>query len=205
MNSKQLVKAIVFAAGICGGVGHAATVVVDMVPGGAVDNALARAPGDAFDVSVLVSDALDLAGFQFDLTFNSAVLQATLIGSGGIFDPDTFAAANSIDQPNGLLSFAETTLGNGVDASLPSLLATIHFTVLAEGFSPLTLGNVILADSNGDSIVPVGTLDGGLTSKNVVPPVGVVEPGVLPLMGCGILAALLLGRRQRAVAPRALA
>ena len=138
------------------GVGHgqAATLTIDMVPGGGVDASRTQAPGDSFTVDVLVDGALDLAGFQFDVVFDPAILSATSITSGNLFGLDTFPVASTIS--NGSLSFAETTLAPaGIDVSASAVLASIQFMVLAEGTSGLDLVDFELVDS----AVPTGLIN----------------------------------------------
>ncbi len=181
------------AALLLAGSGHVqgATLAVDMVPGGALDASLGVETGDGFDVDVLVQDVLDLAAFQFDLTFDAALLTATSVTSGDIFGLDTFPIDDSIGA--GAVSFAEISLGAfGVDVPGSTLLARIHFTALAAGVAVLDLGGSILGDSLGGPIDVLGEADGSLTIRQ--PPGNVPEPSVALL---SLLAACGLGFRSR--------
>jgi general secretion pathway protein D len=158
----------------------AATVKLDAVPGGTVDAAAVVASGSTFAVDILVSGAADLAGFQFDLTFDPAILAATGIVSGGVFDPDTFEIATSIGS--GTLSFAEITLGSGLNLLADTLIATVGFAALATGNTALALGNVILSDSLGIETGPL-TLAGAAVDVAAAP-----LPGTALLLGAGLVA-----------------
>ena len=199
MKTRQLLMSLGLVVGLTATAAQATIVAVDMVPGGAVDAALMKVPGDTFDVDVLIGDVLGLGGFQFDLGFDSSVLMATSITDGGLFGADSIGSISSILLDS--ISFADATLDlNGLDIPLSSLLATIHFKVVGEGVSALFLSNVLLADPIGDPI-DTATSDGELTSAlPLPPPVGVVEPATLALLGAG-LAALLLRRRVTSFLP----
>ena len=99
---------------------HATTVSVDMAPGGAVDPLLMVAPGDSFDLNIVVESFTDLAGFQFDLGFDAAVLDATLATSGSFFGASTFGLVNTII--GNTVSFGETILDPGITGAGPSVL-----------------------------------------------------------------------------------
>lgn len=173
--------------------GQAATLAIDMVPGGGVDASRTLAPGDSFTVDVLVDGALDLAGFQFDVLFDPAILSATSIASGDLFGLDTFPVASAIDNILGSLSFAETTLAlAGIDVSASAVLASIQFMVLAEGASTLDLMNIELVDSVAVLIDVSSAAGGQLTARQ---PSGVPEPGTLSLLWMG-LGALAIFRRR---------
>ena len=157
----------------------AATVKVDAVPGGTVDAAAVVTRGSAFAVDILVSGAADLAGFQFDLTFDPAILTATGIVAAGVFDPETFQIASTIGS--GSLSFAEMTLGSSLNILSDTLIATLSFSALAAGNTALALSNVILSDGPGDAIGPL-SLTGATVNVAAAP-----LPGTALLLGAGLL------------------
>jgi hypothetical protein len=155
------------------------------VPGGTVDATAVVTRGNTFSVDVLASGAADLAGFQFDLTFDPAILSPAGIVSGGVFDPDTFGIAGSFGS--GTLSFAEITLGSGLDIPADTLIATVSFSALAVGNTALALSDVILSDSLAAEIGPL-TLTGATVNVAAAP-----LPGTALLLGAGLLA---LARRR---------
>lgn len=195
MNKRivECLVAVLFGAGaMCA---QATTIAVDMVPGGAVDPLLMVAPGTSFDLNVVVENAADLAGFQFDLGFDLAVLDATSVTSGGFFGAATFDLVNAI--VGNTVSFGETTVDPGITGAGPSVLVTIHFNVIGEGASALSLSNLILSDSAGDPI-NADQLDGTLVSRKPVLGVSAPEPALLVLFGV-----LALFATRKAGAPTA--
>lgn len=166
--NKQIIKflAIIFAVYLNSA--HAATLSVDMVPGANVDGSLTTTTGSTFDVNILVNDVQDLAGFQFELGFDSAILQAASIVSGNLFGADTFSIDSTTNA--GSISFSEISLAMaGNDVSTATLLATITFKAVGVGVSGLNLLNTLLSDSNGADISPVSLTHGELTSVAAVP------------------------------------
>ena len=139
---------------------QAVTVSVDAIPGlPGIENSVDVTSGSSFEIDVLIQDVTDLAGFQFDLTFDPAILAATAITSGDIFGMDGFLITSTIGA--GTLSFAEVSVGLGLDiGATPDPLATIAFDALAAGTSALTLGNLVLSDSFAMDITPVIVVDG---------------------------------------------
>lgn len=175
---------------------QAAIVSVDMVPGGAIDTSRVGAPADGFDVDVVVEDALDLAGFQFDLSFDPALLSATLptpVLSGGLFGGFTFELSNSL--LGGVITFAESSLDfTGIDVVGPTRLGSIHFTALGEGMSAIALSNVLLSDSLGASLAAQSS-DGAVTSKLPIV-IDAAAPESVSLAMLGLLAMSVLRKRR---------
>lgn len=190
--NKQIIKffAVIFA--IYLNSAQAATLSVDMVPGANVDGSLTTTAGSFFDVNVLINDAQDLAGFQFELGFDSSILQAASIVSGNIFGADTFSIDSTINADT--INFSELSMalvGNNV--STATLLATITFQAVGAGISVLDLNqiNSILSDSIGDPISPVSINNGELISVAAVP-----VPGVIWLYGSGLIGLIGMAKRR---------
>lgn len=172
---------------------QAATLSIDMFPGGAIDVSRLQSPGDTFTVNVLVDDVLDLAAFQFEVWFDGSIVSASSISSGDLFGIDTFLVDSTINPSS--LSFAETTLAaGGVDVLSPVVLAAIQFTVLAEGISVLDLTNSLLGDSSALSIAVASQSDGELIAEQsaVVP-----EPTTVSLVVVGGLVLAAVRRRSQ--------
>jgi len=107
--------------------------------------------GDDVTVNVVIYNASDLYGFQFDLNYDSSILEfketvegAFLNENGGA---DTFYVAPSTSTPGLINNLACARKGQigGVDGD--GTLATITFTALSSGTSSITLSNVMLSDS----------------------------------------------------------
>jgi len=147
-------------------------------------------PGSPVTLQVLISQITDLYAFQFSLSYNPAVLQATSVtegaflptGGGTSFDDGT------TDNTLGKVSFVADSLsgfvpgvtGNGV-------LASITFNVIAPGTSVLTFSDLLFLDSTLSDITVAGQ-SGILTA--------VPEPQAMLLMALGV--AGLLAQRRRA-------
>jgi hypothetical protein len=175
-----LLTAVFVASAIPGA--HAATISVDMIPGGLVDSARIQAPGDSLSVDVLIGPVPDLAGFQFELLFDPSILSASLIVSGGLFGGDTFLIDDTILP--GSISFAETTLAPaGVNVGARAVLASIQFNVLTEGTTILDLRNPVLADSLAEPIDVGAVVDGELIARS--PLQTVPEPATVWLLVLG--------------------
>lgn len=170
---------------------QASLLAIDMLPGGGIDSSLETTAGSIFDVNVVVNDTLDLTGFDFTLDFDSSILEVNSISSGNFWGLDTEQLLVNIDNLNGFFNFAEGKFaspqsGIDVDASTYAVLATVQFTVLADGFSALGLGNIattVLSDANGNEITPVSQLGGQVAVVPLPPAVLLFGSTLLGLIG----------------------
>jgi hypothetical protein len=132
----------------------------------------------------------DLYDYQFDLSFNPAVLQATNILEGAFLPigGTTFFIPGTIDNAGGNVMFNADTLLTAISGvSGGGTLVVFDFTALAPGTSDLTILNnadLILQDSTGALISSTQT--GG--SVIVEGASAVPEPSVLMLLCAGLLA-----------------
>lgn len=149
------------------------TTVSVSAPSGAVS------PGSAFSVTVAVAPATAIAGMQFDLSFNPALVSVTGVQEGNLFNQagaSTFFNAGTIDNNAGTVTGvfgAITTPGQTVSAQ--GTFATIALTAkTATGDCPLGLTNVIVGNASGASVAV--TVNGGsVTIANhspVLAPIG---------------------------------
>lgn len=150
-------------------------------------SASAVTAGQVFTLSVEISGATDLYGYQFDLGFNPAVLAATsvtegtFLATGGptIFLPGTIdnvggTIANNADILNGAVS--------GVNGS--GDLLDITFQALAAGSSTVDIFNLIALNSFGQGLT-VSTVSSTVDVTGSLP--GVPEPGTDVLLATGLL------------------
>jgi hypothetical protein len=156
-------------------------------------------------VSGLTQPADAVGGFSLALNYNNAILS----GLSYTNDPDIKMGALPIDLSGGFIGGGVLYLDlffvadpGETQASLAAAqggsfrLATVSFTGLADGLSPLTLSDVILSNWDGTA-----TLD-GVTSQNgqvcvssTGAPCAVPEPGSVLLVATA-LGALAIRRRK---------
>ncbi|NOR70816.1 MAG: hypothetical protein GQ532_14180 [Methylomarinum sp.] len=165
---------------------HGATLSVDMISGGSLENSLSSNTGSSISIDIILNNTLDLSGFEFDLEFDNSIMSATSIVSGDIFGLDTFSLENQINSNS--IGFSETTLAFvGLDVLLPTILATISFDVIDIGAGVLNLENVILSDSFGLEIGSVSLNSANLIAESTS---SVPEPSIFWLFSAGLLGVL---------------
>lgn len=166
----------------------AIVISVDLDPGTAgVQSDLTVAPGNSFFVDIFVSGvpvATPLNAFEFDLDFNSSVVSAVSVVSGGFLLAPVIVSENNVAPPD--VNFAAATL-LPAGASGDGVLAQVAFNAAAGGMSALTLNDVNLSRPFGIPITGFTLSNGSITV--------VSEPATLLLFGAGLLA--LVGVRRR--------
>jgi hypothetical protein len=146
--------------------------------------------GSTFAVDVNISSVTDVYDYQFDLSFNPAVLQATSVLEGAFLPTGgaTFFVPGTIDNIGGNITFnADTLLAAISGVSGGGTLVVLDFTALAPGTSDLTIPNnadLILQDSTGALISSTQTG----ASVTVQGASAVPEPSALMLLCAGLLA-----------------
>jgi len=161
-------------------------------------NIYSAAKNSIFDANIYVNDVNDLAGFDFDLTYNSSNFSAELLTSGNIFGADTVSFASTITPGVGAtlgrIHFAESTISTtGLNITTPTLLGTVKFKALnislgnflsitADPVSPSQL--LFLSDGSG----PATGITGGtvhITAAPVPLPASALlfAPGLLAVFG----------------------
>lgn len=108
--------------------------------------------GNDVTVEVKISEAGDLFGYQFNLEYDSSVLEFKEATEGSFLNEnggaDTFFIEPSIPSPGLVKNVACVRKGQigGLDGE--GTLVVIKFTALSAGTSQLTLSNVMLSDSH---------------------------------------------------------
>ncbi|MES2319904.1 MAG: cohesin domain-containing protein [Pseudomonadota bacterium] len=149
--------------------------------------------GSTIELDVAIADIADLYAYQFTLSFNAALFQATgageapFLATGGatVFD------GGLVDNAAGTISYAYASLlgaASGVSGS--GILAHFTFDVIGAGSGVFSLSDVVFLDSGfGDLAPQVEALT--VEAQNKVP-----EPSALWLACIGLAGLGLLRRRQ---------
>lgn len=153
--------------------------------------------GSTFSLNVDITDITDLYAFQFDIGFDPTVLSANSVSEGPFLSSGggtTLFIPGTIDNGSGLVSFTADALTGPISGvstgATPGVLATLQFTALSTGTSPITLSNIMLLDSNLSDI-EFTSQDG---SVNVAP-----EPHLMfPLFAALLILLTVHARRRRA-------
>ena len=149
--------------------------------------------GASVGVDVAIADIADLYAYQFTLSFNAALFQASgasegpFLGSGGATTFD----GGLVDNAGGTISFAYgSLLGALAGVSGNGILAHFTFDVIGSGGGVFALSDVLFLDSSFGDLAPQVQ---GLTlqAQNNVP-----EPSPLWLLCIGLAGLGLLRRRQ---------
>jgi hypothetical protein len=163
--------------------------------------------GDTFSVNITVSNVTDLDGWQFNLYYQSTILNATNYSEGPFLktggSTTFFSTVNFTDHYNA--TYGVVTL-NDLRMSIPTgvngsgTVATINFTVIGSGSSVLHLDPsgfvpTKLVDSN-NALIPFTMIDG---EAPVIPEFPSFL--VLPILMIATLLAAML-RRVRTSARR---
>ena len=138
--------------------------------------------GSLLSLDVNVSGVSDLYAWQFDITFNPAVLSANNVTEGALFSSiGVFFSPGTIDNTAGTITFIGDSLsGPGPGISADGTLVQILFNSVNPGSSNVDLSNIILLDSNLGDI----TVNAVWGSVDVT---GVPEPSYLPVLSVAFL------------------
>jgi hypothetical protein len=115
--------------------------------------------GDTVSIEVKATDSEGLFGFQFDLEYDSAILEYVSIEEGLLLNnggaDDTFCVAADVSTQGLIDNYACTRLNSGgsvTGVEGTGVLATVTFRSLSSGTSRMDLTNVKLADTRAQEI-----------------------------------------------------
>ncbi len=112
--------------------------------------------GDTFTVQLNAENVTDLAGWQTDIAFDSAVLEAVEVSEGDFLKAegvDTFFQAGEIDNKIGRITGLNAARLSHATLSRQGTLLSVKFTAIASGKSGVTLPN-FQAGSRGGQTIP---------------------------------------------------
>ncbi len=131
--------------------------VVNPGVGYAFSKALIHA-GDPFTLDIQAKDVIDLAGWQFDVTFDSAALEALNVTEGDFLKTGgstTFFQGGSIDNAAGKITGLNAARLSTQGVSGTGTLLQVRFKAKSGGETKLTLQNFQFGSVTGD-IIPAG-------------------------------------------------
>lgn len=150
--------------------------------------------GNIVSINLSVVDAIDLTSWQFDLAYNPTILQANQVIEGPFLSSagTTFFTPGVIDNTTGLISLVAASFVDLFPPSGNGVLATIQFTALNVGLSPLTASNVFFNSLDSGFTVTNGSVC--VNGATACDGTSVPEPSSLWLMLLGSL--LIWGMRR---------
>ncbi len=131
--------------------------------------------GDTFTLDIRAEDIYDLAGWQFDIAFDPAVLEAVEVKEGDFLKESsgtTFFQKGTIDNATGKISKLSSARLNEDGVTGTGTLLSVTFTAKAGGETRLSLHNVQLGSVTGE-IINAGphevafTIEGQLATGDV--------------------------------------
>ena len=158
--------------------------------------------GDTFTLDIGTEDILDLAGWQFDLVFDPAALEAIDVSEGGFLKTDggtTFFQSGSIDNAVGKIGGLSAARLSAQGVSGTGTLLQVRFKAKSAGETELALHKFQLGSTSGDSI-PAGPHEIRITVEERLATGDVNRDGVVSILDL-ILVAQQLGKRVSAGSP----
>ena len=131
--------------------------------------------GDTFTLDIFAENITDFAGWQFDIVFDSTILEAINVSEGDFLKTDggtTFFQGGNIDNAAGKIGGLSAARLSTQGVNGTGVLLQVRFKAKAAGETELALRNFEFAASTGDSI-PAGpheihiTIEGQLTTGDV--------------------------------------
>ena len=155
--------------------------------------------GDTFTLDIRAENVTDMAGWQFDIDFDPAALEAINMTEGDFLKTDsgaTFFQGGTIDNTTGRITglSAARLAAQGVNGT--GTLLQVRFRAKAAGATELALRKFEFADSTGDSI-PAGPHEIHITVEERLATGDVNRDGRVSIIDL-VLVAQQLGKRVSA-------
>ncbi|MYE89117.1 hypothetical protein F4X33_09005, partial [Candidatus Poribacteria bacterium] len=112
---------------------------------------------DTFTLDISAEDVFDMAGWQFDIAFDPAILEAISVSEGNLLRTGgtTFFQAGSIDNANGKITGLSAARLSAQGVSGTGTLLQVRFKAKIDGETELVLQNFEFGTVTGESI-PAG-------------------------------------------------
>ena len=173
--------------------------------GSGVGYAFSKKPihlGDTFTFDVRADNVSDLAGWQFDIAFDRAALEAIEVSEGDFLKADgesTFFQGGRIDNTSGKITGLNAARLGDRGASGSGSLLQVEFKAKSTGETRLALGNFEFGSITGE-IIPAGPTEIYFTVEGRLATGDVNRDGRVSILDL-ILVARLLGQRVAADSP----
>ena len=156
---------------------------------------------DTFTLDIRAENVFDLAGWQFDIAFDPAALEAISVSEGNFLKADggtTFFQSGSIDNASGKITGLSAARFSGGVSGVGTLLQ-VRFKAKSAGETQLALRKFQFGSVTGDNI-PAGPHEIRITVEERLATGDVNRDGVISILDL-ILVAQQLGRRVPAGSP----
>ena len=171
----------------------------------AVSYTLSKTPihrDDTFTLDILAENITDLAGWQFDIAFDPAILEAINVTEGDFLKTDggtTFFQSGSIDNASGKITGLSAARLSAQGVSGTGVLLQVRFKAKSGGETELALQNFEFGTITGENI-PAGPHEIRITVEGQLATGDVNRDGRVSILDL-ILVAQQLGKRVPANSP----
>ena len=158
--------------------------------------------GDTFSLDISAETVFDLAGWQFDIAFDPAILEAVNVSEGDFLTTDggtTFFQSGNIDNASGKITGLNAARLSAQGATGTGSLLQVNFKAKSGGETKLTLQNFQFGTANGEGI-PAGPREVHITVEGRLATGDVNRDGVVSIFDL-ILVSQQLGKRVSAGSP----
>ena len=152
--------------------------------------------GDTFTLDISAENVTDIAGWQFDIVFDPAALEAISVSEGGFLKTDggsTFFQGGSIDNAAGKITGLSAARLSTQGVTGTGVLAQVRFKAKSAGETQLALQKFQFGTAAGDNI-PAGPHEITFTVEERLATGDVNRDGVVSILDL-ILVAQQLGKR----------
>ncbi len=158
--------------------------------------------GDTFTLNIRAENVTDLAGWQFDIAFDPAALEAIDVSEGNFLKTNsgtTFFQGGSIDNATGKITGLSAARLSAQGVSGTGTLLQVTFKAKSAGETPLTLDKFEFGTGTGENI-PAGPHEVHITVEEGLATGDVNRDGRVSILDL-ILVAQQLGKRVSAGSP----